>query len=219
MLVFLLPLILFYEFASFLHGDLKPTRVIAFEALQRFFELFGPVGKWTPGFAAVAILLATHVASHEPWKIHWRRVAMMYPESLVFAIPLLLLNWAVPLSTAIGGEGGLLNRVALGIGAGVYEELVFRLILISLVLIVGADVFHGDRKKVAVVAVVVSALLFAAHHHKPIGTEAFDPVRFIFRTASGLYLAAIFWFRGYASAAGCHAAYNVSLAIVGALWR
>ena len=217
--MFLLPLILFYEFASVLHGDLTSTRVIAFEALQRFFELFGPVGKWTPALAAVTILLATHVAAHEPWKIHWRRVALMYPESLVWAIPLLLLNWAVPLSTAIGGDWGLVSRMALGVGAGVYEELVFRLILISLVLIVGADLLHGDRKRVAVIAVIASALLFAAHHHKPIGTEEFDAVRFIFRAASGLYLAAIFWFRGYGPAAGCHAAYNVSLAIISALGR
>jgi len=219
MLAFLLPLILFYEFATMARPGARPGRVIAFEALQRFFELFGPVGKWTPGVAVIAILLATHAASREPWKVHWRRVAGMYPESLVLALPLLLLNWAVPLAGSGEGATALWDRIVLGIGAGVYEELVFRLILISIMLMIGTDLCRFERGKVAIFAVVATSLLFAAHHHPPIGTDPFDAVRFIFRTASGAYLAAIFWFRGYALAAGCHAAYNVSLAIVGAFAR
>jgi len=213
MLVFLLPLILFYEFASFA----RPERVIAFDVLRHFFELFGQVGMWTPGLAVIAILLATHAVSGEPWKVHWRGVAKMYPESLLLALPLLLLNWTVPLTATVGGAAALLDHIALGIGAGIYEELVFRLILISVILIIGADLFRCDRNKVAIFAVAASSLLFAAHHHRPIGADPFDPVRFVFRTVSGAYLAAIFWFRGYALAAGCHAAYNVSLAIIGAL--
>ncbi len=61
------------------------------------------------------------------------------------------------------------------------------------------------------IAVLASALLFAAHHHKPFGAEAFVPSTFLFRSLAGAYLAVIFWFRGYGSAAGCHAAYNVAV--------
>jgi membrane protease YdiL (CAAX protease family) len=213
MLVFLLPLILFYEVASFT----RPERVIAFDVMRHFFELFGPVGMWTPGLAVIAILLATHAFSGEPWEVHWRRVAKMYPESLLLALPLLLFSWAVPLIATRHGAAALFDRAALGIGAGIYEELVFRLILISVILMIGADLFRCDRNKVVIFAVVASSLLFAAHHHPPIGTDPFDPVRFVFRAVSGAYLAAIFWFRGYALAAGCHAAYNVLLAIISTL--
>jgi membrane protease YdiL (CAAX protease family) len=125
--------------------------------------------------------------------------------------------WTVPL--AVGSDGiSMFDRVALGVGAGVYEELVFRLILISVLLMIGADLLHFDRKNVVIFAIAASSLLFAAHHHRPFGADAFDPVRFIFRTGAGAYLAAIFWYRGYALAAGCHAAYNVALTILGCFW-
>jgi hypothetical protein len=219
MLVFLLPLILFYEFASFSHPDafVRAERVIAFDLLWRFFALFGQVGVWTPALAILAILIATHAASGEKWHIHWKRVMTMYPESAVLALPLLLMIWAVPL-TAAGGHAPVLDRIALGIGAGVYEELVFRLVLISVVMMIGADLLHFDRRNVIIFAVAFSSIVFAAHHHRPFGADSFDIVRFVFRTGAGAYLAAIFWYRGYALAAGCHAAYNVSLTLLGAYW-
>ena len=205
-----MPLIVFYEVASLARQD----RVIAFDFLRRFFQLFGQVGMWAPGLAVIVILLATHVAAGDKWVVHWNRVGWMYVESVALSVPLLLLNWAVPLLSASGTLPPLLDRLALSIGAGVYEELVFRLILISVVVMIGVDLLRGDRAPVAVTAVILSSLAFAAHHHRPIGAEPFELVRFLFRTMAGVYLAAIFWFRGYGPAAGCHAAYNVALVLL-----
>ena len=244
--VFLLPLIIYYEIMSLArHQD----RVIAFDLLRRFFELFGQTGMWAPGLGVIAILLATHFASGEKWRIRWGRVGLMYLEAAGLAVPLLALNWTVPLTARVGGMvtpvsspilGGtlgeviahtavgvwpdgldntiqpLLDRLALGIGAGIYEELVFRLVLISLVVMIGVDVLRLRQTPVAVVAVAISSLAFAAHHHLPIGTEPFALVPFMFRTIAGVYLALVFWYRGYGPAAGCHAAYNVALALLGA---
>jgi len=213
--VFLLPLIVFYEVAA---GG-RRHRVLAFDFLRKFFDLFGPAGLWVPGVAVVVILLATHLASGERWQVHWRRVGLMYVEAALLAVPLLALNWAIPLGSAgpAAGQGPswakVVDQAAMGIGAGVYEELVFRLVLISLVMMMGADLFGFPREKVAVVAVALSATLFAAHHHVPIGAEPFNAVRFTFRAVAGVYLAMIFWFRGYGPAAGCHAAYNVALTL------
>jgi hypothetical protein len=188
-----------------------PQRVIAFNILRHFMLLFGAVGVWAPALAIPVILLATHIVSGRPWKVHWREVGWMYVESVLCAAPLLLLNWTVPLSSVEHGSTAILASLAQGIGAGVYEELVFRLVLISLILVIGADVLGGERRIIGGIAIAVSALVFAAHHHYPLGAEAFSTMRFVFRTVAGLYLATIFWYRGYASAAGCHAAYNVVL--------
>jgi membrane protease YdiL (CAAX protease family) len=119
----------------------------------------------------------------------------------------------VPLAAGTAGPP-LLDRIALGVGAGIYEELVFRLIFLSIILMVGADLLHFERRNVVIAAVAISSLFFAAHHHRPFGADPFDPVHFVFRTGAGVYLAAIFWYRGYALAAGCHAAYNVSLTFI-----
>lgn len=212
-LVFLLPLILFYELASIA----DPDRVIAFALLRSFVELFGRAGSWAPGLLVIVVLLATHLASREPWKVHWRTVGLMYVEAVVLAGPLLLLNWATMLSSAQTGGSPLIDGIALAIGAGIYEELVFRLILISLLVVIGVDLLGRRAGPTALAAIAISSLLFAAHHHRPMGIESFDLTRFAFRTMAGIYLAAVFWFRGYGPAAGCHAAHNVVLVVAGVL--
>ena len=98
-LAFLFPLIVFYETVSLAGGQ---DRVIAFDLLRRFFELFGHFGIWAPGLGVVAILLATHSVSGEKWMIHWRTVGRMYIEACLLAIPLLSLNWLAPLTSANG---------------------------------------------------------------------------------------------------------------------
>jgi len=209
-LVFLLPLILCYAVATLT----APDRVIAFDLLEQFVGLFGPVGVWVPGVVVIVILLATHMASGERWRIHWRHVGMMYVEAVVLAVPLILLSRAIPLAGGAFWNSSTFHSMAMGMGAGVYEELLFRLVLITLVVMIGSDLLHMDRAAVAIVAVLASAILFAAHHHRPIGAEPFVPSTFLFRSLAGAYLAVIFWFRGYGPAAGCHAAYNVAVALM-----
>ena len=210
--IFLLPLIVFYEIASIA----RPDRVIAFDLMRGFFELFGYVGMMAPGLAVVVILLATHTASGEKWAIHWNRVGLMYVEATALALPLLVLNWTIPLESGATPAPSVLDRLATGIGAGVYEELVFRLIFISLAMMIGVDLLRLGRRGVAFAAIILSSLAFAAHHHQPVGMEPFDLASFAFRAAAGTYLAIIFWYRGYGPAAGCHAAYNVGLVAFGA---
>jgi membrane protease YdiL (CAAX protease family) len=95
------------------------------------------------------------------------------------------------------------------VGAGIYEELLFRLIIMTLVIIVLADVLKFKMRWAAAAAVVVSALLFSAHHYAPIGLDSFSWGSFSFRAFAGAYLGIIFLVRGYGPAAGAHAAYNV----------
>lgn len=213
-LVFLLPLIVFYELGSW-HAK---ERVIAFDFVWRFLELFGPVGALAPSLAVVVILLATHFASREPFRVRWPRVALMYLEAAALAMPLLLMVRLLNSGALAGGSGtsdGLLDQIALSVGAGIYEELVFRLVMISLIVMIGVDILRLDRAGVAAFAVIASSLFFAAHHHPPIGNDPFSAGAFAFRTAAGMYLAGIFWFRGYGPAAGCHAAYNIMIVVLG----
>jgi len=208
-LFFLLPLMIFYEIACMTH----PDRVIAFELLHRFIELFGHIGVWAPGLTVVVILISTQVASGEPWKVSWQRVGLMYVEAIALAGPLYLLSRTIPFQARTAPSSYAMDQFAMGVGAGIYEELVFRLILITLLLMIGMDLLRLERRGVAVAAVILSSVAFAAHHHQPIGTEPFELVPFIFRTLAGAYLAIVFWYRGYGAAAGCHAAYNVMLGI------
>jgi hypothetical protein len=109
----------------------------------------------------------------------------------------------------------LLTNIITGIGAGIYEELVFRLILICLLMVLFQDLLRLDHKNAIVLSVLISAGLFSAHHHIDFftgrlnATDPFDWTRFAFRTIAGIYFAFLFAIRGFGITAGTHAFYNI----------
>jgi len=114
------------------------------------------------------------------------------------------------------GQGQpLLANIVTGIGAGIYEELVFRLILICLLMLLLQDALRLGHKNSIVLSVLISAALFSAHHHidlfsgQPNAIDPFNLTRFAFRTIAGIYFAILFAFRGFGITAGTHAFYNI----------
>lgn len=218
-LVFLLPLLAFYEIGCLLltrsaYGSTQEC-VVAFHLLQVFFALFGTTAFWMPGLAVAIILLCTHAASRKPWRVRSRVIALMYAESVLLAAPLLAFNHvlqATPLSAVDSGR--LFSDLVLGIGAGIYEELVFRLVMIALLVMIGSDLLRLSSGLTLGLAIALSALAFSAHHHPPLGSEPFMLDKFLFRAMAGVYLGVLFVFRGYGPAAGTHAAYNVLIILL-----
>lgn len=114
-----------------------------------------------------------------------------------------------------GREHPLLANIITGIGAGIYEELVFRLILICIFMLLLQDVFGLSHTISIIFSVLASAALFSAHHHIDFisgqlnTTDPFNWTRFAFRTIAGIYFAILFAFRGFGITAGTHAFYNI----------
>ncbi len=100
------------------------------------------------------------------------------------------------------------TSLMLGLGAGVYEELVFRLGLIGGGTWVLRRVCRWSRAWSVVATVVVSSVLFAlAHNVGPLG-EDLDRYSFVFRTVCGALLGAVFLVRGLGVAVWTHSIYN-----------
>ena len=98
------------------------------------------------------------------------------------------------------------------LGAGIFEEIVFRLGLLSLLALLfgrAARSFGLPRSLGLVVAIVASAVLFAWFHHLPPAREPFVLQTFVFRTMAGLLLGALFVARGFGVAVWTHAMYDV----------
>lgn len=107
------------------------------------------------------------------------------------------------------GEMGLLDRLIMSMGAGVHEELVFRLLLLSGLVALGDRVLNLRRWVAVLLAMVISSLLFsAAHHLGPMGEELRLGV-FVFRSLAGMVFAALYHFRGFAIAVYTHTLYDV----------
>ncbi len=99
------------------------------------------------------------------------------------------------------------------VGAGIYEEVLFRLGLFAGMCLILRIVLLP--KSIAVLlAAFGSALLFsAAHHIGPYG-EPMQPYVFLFRTLAGLYFTFLFVARGFGIAVGAHAGYDVLAGVV-----
>jgi len=235
-LVFLLPLVIIYELGTFLvntdHIAHIQSRVAAFTWLTALAQWLGMQRSlaWAfPGLVVVIILLCWHLSTDHPWGIKFRWLGWMALESMVLSLPLLLLNavmgssagsiWHTPTAAAANlaplNSSSYTAQVITSIGAGIYEELVFRLIIMGLILVVLEDLLKLKKYYAMFLSVMLSAVLFSLHHHFGIRTDSFysledfEIVRFIFRTLAGIYFAFIFYYRGYGITAGTHAAYNM----------
>jgi membrane protease YdiL (CAAX protease family) len=143
----------------------------------------------------------------------------MAMESLFLAIPLLALgissarwNIHVPLW---GRAEAWRDDAILSLGAGIYEELVFRLILMTLLVLLFADLLRLPKLWSNLLMVSISAVLFSLYHY--LGHEAFQWQSFAFRTVAGIYFAGLFLTRGFGITAGCHISYDILIVALQAL--
>ena len=157
-----------------------------------------------------------------------RSAATYYDHSSISMLSELLVRCTADGATVAGAEEvvkappQVLVDIVSGIGAGIYEELIFRLVLICLLMLILQDVLKFPKTHSIVISVLVSAALFSIHHNFfPLnGTiemgEAFSPTKFIFRAMAGVYFAIIFALRGFGVAAGTHAFYDIIAALLNA---
>lgn len=210
-LIFLLPLVVAYEMgALMLRPEVWPEqRLVAQSFIQKLVAWFGTDAFWVPGLALLITLLAWQLISKAPWKLRGWVPPLMIVESLVLTIPLLVLG-----RLALEATDGVFDRqmriqIVLALGAGVYEELVFRFYLITGLTVLLTSAAKMPRNIATAAAVILGALLFSFCHFTPIGSETFRwPLFFMFAAAGG-YLATVFVLRGLGVSTGCHAAFNL----------
>jgi hypothetical protein len=100
--------------------------------------------------------------------------------------------------------------VIMSLGAGLYEEVAFRVVLFGGgALLIRFLVGTGPRVPLTAVWGVAAALLFSGWHYVgPMG-DTFDAQTFAFRAVCGLVLTAVYAWRGFASAVWTHAVYDI----------
>lgn len=109
------------------------------------------------------------------------------------------------------GQQGPWTKMMLFLGAGVYEELVFRVLLIGGFSIVFRKLMGLDESGASMLSVVSAAFLFSLFHHVGPFGEPFKTATFLFRFYAGLVLSALYVTRGLGITAWSHALYDIFL--------
>lgn len=225
-LVFLIPLLLLYEAGVVWLGGARPEvlRNGADTWLRWGLESFGLAQLYWPPVLIVCVFLiwSWRERTQRPNDLLGLWTGMLL-ESSIFAVALLGISRG--LGPALENLGIKLNaapqvdprfaRLITFVGAGIYEEVLFRLLLFSglsrMLLAMGASALPTF-----LFAAIVSATVFAgAHHVGPFG-EPFQPYAFLFRALAGLYFAVLYALRGFGIVVGAHAGYDL---LVGVLVR
>jgi membrane protease YdiL (CAAX protease family) len=106
------------------------------------------------------------------------------------------------------------SRLMLSLGAGLYEELFFRVILVS-GLAAGARIVLGFGQRTAsLLAVIVGAFVFSAFHYIGPYGDPLELQSFTFRMLSGLAFSGLYVLRGFGITAWTHALYDSFLLLV-----
>jgi hypothetical protein len=114
-----------------------------------------------------------------------------------------------------GGFQGLsiIQKIALSLGAGLYEELVFRVLLVGVLLYILK--WTGMNPGIInATAMIVAALLFSAVHYMGNMADTFTITSFTFRFLFGLALNGVLIYRGFGIAAWTHSIYDILVVLV-----
>jgi hypothetical protein len=201
-LVMIFPLLLAYEIGVVFAGRVNGADVVTRAA----YAILGTRSAYLVVHACIAAAFLMWIRHGRRWgSLRFEVVAPVVLEAAIYALSLgaaisLLLHRLLGLS--IGGDA-----LVSAFGAGVYEELVFRLGVL------GGCVALLRHTRVAVpIALAVSSLLFAAAHHLGAHGEPFTTYTFVFRAVAGAAFGAMFWFRSLAHAVYAHALYDLVVA-------
>jgi CAAX prenyl protease-like protein len=100
-------------------------------------------------------------------------------------------------------------QVLVSLGAGIYEELVFRVLLLMGLVFLLHRLLRLQPGAAYGVAAVLGAFLFAAFHYVGPFADALELPSFVFRFTAGLILTGLYWTRGYGITAYTHSLYDL----------
>ena len=226
-LTFVLPLLIAYELLAFSlsQDEVAGVRNGADVLLKSFFLAMG--GR--EGLVVFGALLVGGGA-WLVWRDYRRRrtleprvFGLMAAESVAYALAfgaiastltaLLLPRLSITFSLAAVDSWSLPTQLMISLGAGVYEELLFRVILVSGLAEIARRAFGWRAITAGLFAVGVGALIFSAFHYIGPYGDRLELGSFTFRAVAGVLFSGLYLLRGFGITAWTHALYDVFLAV------
>ena len=212
--IFTLPLFLLYEVGIFLISsrDIDQLRngadVLMRQVLESFgiYGMYGFGGTFLIGFLIAFIRQKKNLRTSE---IESRFLLIMFIESIVWATLLVIMMIKIPTFLSLSNEDHLIQQVVLAIGAGIYEEFVFRVLLISGLAILFGLIFNWGEFGKTFLSVIISSAIFSIFHFFGSYGDTFSFPLFFVRFFAGIFLAMIYIFRGFGITAYAHSIYDL----------
>ena len=216
--LFTLPLFFLYEinilFLSW--DDILVVRNGADFLMRNILESFDIYGLYGLGLVFFLGLLITYIffiKEDQQQEFNVNFLFIMLAESILWSVVLyfLLFKFMVLLMNPVGKT--ILQQVTLAIGAGIYEEFLFRVLLIAGLSGILGFVFMWDKTFKNIIAVVLSSGIFSAFHFMGEYGDFFSMELFLIRFFAGLILGVLYMYRGFGITAYTHSIYDLIVLI------
>ena len=216
--LFTLPLFFLYEinilFLSW--DDILVVRNGADFLMRNILESFDIYGLYGLGLVFFLGLLVTYIffiKEDQQQEVNVNFLFIMLAESMLWSVVLYLLlsKFMVLLMNPVGKA--ILQQVTLAIGAGIYEEFLFRVLLIAGLSGILGFVFMWDKTFKNIIAVVLSGGIFSAFHFMGEYGDFFSMELFLIRFFAGLILGVLYMYRGFGITAYTHSIYDLIVLI------
>ena len=216
--LFTLPLFFIYEinilFLSW--DDILIVRNGADFLMRNILESFDIYGLYGLGLVFFLGLLVTYIffiKEDQKQEVNVNFLFIMLAESMLWSVVLyfLLFKFMVLLMNPVGKT--ILQQVTLAIGAGIYEEFLFRVLLIAGLSGILGFVFMWDKTFKNIIAGVLSGGIFSAFHFMGEYGDFFSMELFLIRFFAGLILGVLYMYRGFGITAYTHSIYDLIVLI------
>jgi hypothetical protein len=214
-LLFTLPMLIGYEIMIFTlnHSDVLGMRNGADIIFRQFFAVFHIYGFYFVGFLVlIALIVAYYFHTRQNIKepFNFRFFIIMFLESLGYSLLMFLfVNKIGKYLLATGVSLGKRESFVLALGAGVYEEFIFRVVLISGFLFFLRDILKLGSIASAVIAIFAASVIFSLFHYLGHYGEVFEVSSFLIRLGAGIFLSLVYVLRGYGITAYTHTFYDL----------
>ena len=209
----ILPFLIIYHVGTFV---LQTTYINGADALIiRILSSFSVHSMFGSVLVLGICFIIWQVRDRASWKINSGILVVYFLESVCFALLLLFsFGWLYTrFSLALGEIKQSVANVVLYCGAGIYEELVFRAFLLTLLIAVFNRFFHKKETDI-ISAVVLGAVLFSAFHYIGPAGDSFAFGSFFQRILGGLYFSTLYVKRGFGVTAASHALYDIFIELI-----
>ena len=216
-ILFILPILVVYELGLFLFNksDVTGIRNGADVLLRHFYGLFGLYGFYAFALSLFVIIIFALWLEHQRggnFNIVPKYFLGMVGESLLYgAVLFILLSKiaAVDIQMGVPGQISVVQQIILAFGAGVYEEFVFRVLIVSGVAAILTSLAGWKPISASIMGILLSAMIFSGFHYLgPLG-DIFETRTFMLRLFAGVILSGLYVARGFGITAYGHIFYDL----------
>ena len=210
--LFILPLLVFYEIGILLYGtEIKNTADVI---VKKPFELFGDSATLVFNSLIIITSLCSIFYIEKKNRLSCKIFIPMLFESAAYGfalgyVILFFVHGYLPFDITNLYAQSFIKGIIISLGAGVYEEILFRMLLLSVTYLIVVKALKINPAIGSLCSILICAFIFPGMHYIGSSGDTFTIHSFSFRLVAGIILSAIFIFRGLGIGVYTHAIYDI----------